>query len=57
MHIPVLPYETLREKGHPDGFLLFAWNHKAEVMDKEAAFTDSGGEWITYVPQVEIIRK
>ncbi|MEK9628832.1 MAG: class I SAM-dependent methyltransferase [Nitrospinota bacterium] len=56
MHIPVRAYETLLD-GYPDGFLLFAWNHKAEVFEKELAFTESGGEWITYVPQVEIIRK
>lgn len=56
MHIPIRSYETLRN-GYPDGFLLFAWNHKAEVMEKEASFIESGGEWITYVPEVDIIRK
>ncbi len=56
MHIPIRPYETLRD-GYPDGFLLFAWNHKGEIMEKESDFLQSGGEWITYVPQVEIIRK
>ena len=56
VHIPVLSYETLRD-GYPDGFLLFAWNHKAEIMEKESSFMEAGGEWITYVPQVDIIRK
>ena len=56
MHIPVRSYEVLRN-GYPDCFLLFAWNHKAEVMEKEASFIESGGEWITYIPQVDIIRK
>jgi methylation protein EvaC len=56
MHIPVRSYETLCD-GYPDGFLLFAWNHKAEIMEKESSFMEAGGEWITYVPQVDIIRK
>jgi methylation protein EvaC len=56
MHIPVLSYEALRN-GYPDSFLLFAWNHKAEIMEKESSFIQAGGEWISYVPHVEIIRK
>ena len=56
MHIPIHPYETLSD-GYPDSFLLFAWNHKDEIMEKESSFLQSGGEWITYIPQVEIIRK
>ena len=44
-------------KNVPDVSYLFAWNHKAEVMEKEASFIESGGEWITYIPQVDIIRK
>lgn len=56
MHIPIRPYEALSD-GYPDDFLLFAWNHKDEIMEKESSFLQSGGEWITYVPQVDIIRK
>ena len=56
VHIPVRPYEDL-QKCYPDGLLLFAWNHKKEVMEKESNFLDQGGEWITYVPQVALIRK
>ena len=56
MHIPIRPYEALND-GYPDGFLLFAWNHKDEIMEKESSFLQSGGEWITYIPQVDIIRK
>ena len=56
MHIPIRPYEALSD-GYPDGFLLFAWNHKDEIMEKESSFLQSGGEWITYIPQVDIIRK
>ena len=31
--------------------------NKKEVMEKESNFLDQGGEWITYVPQVALIRK
>jgi len=53
VHIPVEPYETFTNN-YPDYALLFAWNHKDEIMAKESAFTKSGGKWITYIPKVEI---
>ena len=53
-HIPVLPYEKFKEN-YPDYALLFAWNHKKEIMEKESEFIKSGGKWILFVPQVEII--
>ena len=28
-----------------------------EVMEKESNFLDQGGAWITYVPEVALIRK
>ncbi|MCS5550646.1 MAG: methyltransferase, partial [Gammaproteobacteria bacterium] len=37
--------------------LLFAWNHKTEIMEKESSFLEKGGEWIIYVPDVTLIRK
>ncbi len=55
-HIPILSYEELR-KGYPDSLLLFAWNHKTEIMEKEFSFLEKGGEWIVYVPDVALIRK
>ncbi|QWD91086.1 class I SAM-dependent methyltransferase [Polynucleobacter sp. MWH-Braz-FAM2G] len=48
MHIPVKPYEAFAENP-PDTALLFAWNHKREVMDKERAFTLAGGKWICHL--------
>ena len=56
VHIPVLPYEEL-QNGYPDTLLLFAWNHKTEIMEKESSFLEKGGEWIIYVPDVPLIRK
>jgi methylation protein EvaC len=52
-HIPVRPYSAFRER-YPDYALLFAWNHADEIIAKEAQFRQAGGEWITYVPQVQI---
>jgi methylation protein EvaC len=45
-HIPVLPYEKFSP--HPDTSVLFAWNHKEEIMKKEKAFS---GKWITHLFQ------
>lgn len=54
VHIPVRPYDAFRAN-YPDYALLFAWNHEAEIRDKEQDFAASGGRWIRYVPEVEIL--
>jgi methylation protein EvaC len=48
MHIPVKPYSAFVEN-YPDTALLFAWNHKAEIMEKEKSFTGRGGKWLTHI--------
>ena len=53
-HIPVRPYAAFAED-LPEYALLFAWNHAAEIREKEQAFKARGGKWITYVPRVEVI--
>jgi methylation protein EvaC len=53
-HIPVKPYEAFVQNP-PDYALLFAWNHAAEIFEKERAFTAGGGKWITFVPRVGIV--
>jgi len=53
-HIPVRPYEEF-VRGYPDYALLFAWNHAAEIMEKEGAFRAAGGRWLVYVPKVGVI--
>ena len=35
--------------------VLFGWNHAAEIMAKEAAFKAAGGQWIVYVPKVQVL--
>lgn len=50
MHIPVKPYAAFVES-FPDTALLFAWNHKSEIMEKEKTFTASGGKWLTHIDQ------
>ncbi|MNL29484.1 hypothetical protein D3C87_1511670 [compost metagenome] len=52
-HIPVKPYDDFKNE-YPDFALLFAWNHKDEILAKESAFTSAKGKWITYVPNVHI---
>lgn len=50
-HIPVLPYKEFTDN-YPEYALLFAWNHREEIMAKEQNFIKSGGRWIVYVPSV-----
>lgn len=52
-HIPVRPYSDF-QSNYPDFALLFAWNHAAEIREKEQAFIASGGRWIVYVPTVDV---
>jgi len=54
-HIPIKPYGDF-SGNFPDVALLFAWNHGEEIMDKEKQFTDAGGQWLVYVPEVRILR-
>ena len=53
-HIPVRPYGEFVAR-YPDYALLFAWNHAAEIREKETAFVAAGGRWIVYVPEVAIV--
>jgi methylation protein EvaC len=53
-HIPVRSHDEFKNN-YPDKALLFAWNHKSEIMKKEMLYSSSGGQWIVYVPQVNII--
>ena len=43
-HIPVLSYDNFEP--NPDLAVLFAWNHKQEIMEKEK---DYKGLWITHL--------
>jgi methylation protein EvaC len=53
-HIPVRPY-TEFTRAYPHYAVLFAWNHAAEIREKEQAFLAAGGRWIVYVPDVKVI--
>lgn len=50
-HIPVRAYEDF-SKRYPDVAVLFAWNHRDEIMQKEMDFTKTGGRFLVFVPTV-----
>jgi len=52
-HIPIGTPQDFSNH-YPDYALLFAWNHKKEILKKETAFTKRGGHWISYIPDVAI---
>jgi methylation protein EvaC len=54
VHIPVRPHEEFAAN-YPDYALLFGWNHRKEILEKESAFRVAGGKWIVYVPRVEVV--
>jgi methylation protein EvaC len=53
-HIPIRPHEAFREN-YPDYAVLFSWNHAQEIIAKEQEFVRSGGRWILYIPQVQVV--
>jgi methylation protein EvaC len=52
-HIPIRSTQAFRA-AYPDYALLFAWNHAEEIMAKERAFKEAGGQWILYIPDVHL---
>ena len=48
MHIPIVSIEEF-QKEKPDVAILFAWNHKKEILEKEKNFSKEGGIWISHV--------
>jgi methylation protein EvaC len=53
-HIPVRPHEEFKAR-YPEYALLFAWNHAEEIMVKEEQFRSGGGQWVVYVPRVQVV--
>ncbi|MBI3366230.1 class I SAM-dependent methyltransferase [Candidatus Roizmanbacteria bacterium] len=51
--IPVKSYKYFSNH-HPKYTLLFAYNHKKEIYEKEKNYRKSGGKFITYFPKVTI---
>ncbi len=51
MHIPIKHHKDFAfEK--PDVSLLFGWNHKKEIFEKEYNYTKDGGIWISHIPDL-----
>ena len=48
MHIPIVNIESFR-KDNAEVVYLFAWNHKDEILKKEANFTKNKRQWISHV--------
>jgi methylation protein EvaC len=54
-HIPIVPYEYFTSN-HVDYVLLFAWNHKNEIFEKEKS-SEKNFKWILPFPFPEILDK
>jgi hypothetical protein len=39
-----------------DYFVLFAWNHQNEIIAKEETKGNSDFKWITFVPDVKVLK-
>ena len=52
VHIARVPQEKFKDV---DAAFLFTWNHFPEISKSQAWFKESGGKWITHVPEPKII--
>ena len=50
-HIPIIDSAKFKDKGAHTS-VLFAWNHKKEIMNKESLFISSGGKWISHIKNI-----
>ena len=48
MHIPIVSINYFKTY-KPDIAVLFSWNHKKEILEKEKNFSKTGGKWISHV--------
>lgn len=53
-HIAVYPPEKIQET-QPDYVVILPWNLKTEIMEQMAYIRNWGGQFVTLIPQVEII--
>ena len=53
MHIPIINHKQFLKK-KVDVAVLFAWNHKDEILKKEKKFKSLNGKWLTFFPKVKI---
>ena len=54
MHIPVVD-ESRFASDSLDVAFLAAWNHEREIVDRQSAFADQGGRWLTHIPKVRFL--
>jgi len=54
VHIPIYSENRFRDTP-PDYAFLAAWNHVNELREHNKAFENTGGRWITHVPNVHVL--
>ncbi len=57
-HIPIFSPERFHEdakNNNIDYAIIFAWNHKKEILEKEKNFLKNGGKFIIHLPEPHII--
>ena len=54
-HIPVRPVEAL-DAAQPDYVLILPWNLRAEIIAQLPQVTQSGGAFVTIIPEIRIAR-
>jgi len=56
-HVPIKPWDYVKEAGFPDYALLFAWSFIDEVKKRRNDYLEQGGKFIVPLPEVRIVTK
>jgi SAM-dependent methyltransferase len=53
-HVPIKPWDFIKESKFPDYIVLFAWAFTDEVIKKRQDYINNGGKFIIPLPQVRL---
>ena len=54
-HVPIKPWDFIKQSKSPDFALLFAWSFINEVKKKRSDYLKRGGKFIVPLPVVEVV--
>jgi len=54
MHIPIVESGAFVAQP-PQVAFLAAWNHEREILERNSAYAENGGRWVSHVPKIRFL--